>query len=186
MDHLLQGMFGERSLAKVAGIFGDKPPAEALVGRLLRLPDMRPGQVRLLGPQDARASRRDLVGRKPEPEQSGIFRALLRSHLPAGLAGAVAGLLLYEWLLRSGQPAVAGNPLPAFMAIVGFTTVFGMLLSGGLVSLRPDRVRLISQVRSALRAGHWAVVVHPADSYQAQLATDLLEGSSPGKIVSTL
>ncbi|BFO56634.1 MULTISPECIES: hypothetical protein [Comamonadaceae] len=185
MDHLLQGMFGERSLAKVAGIFGDKPPAEALVGRLLRLPDMRPGQVRLLGPQDARASRRDLFGRKPEPEQSGIFRTLLRSHLPAGLAGAVAGLLFYEWLLRSGHPMVAGNPLPAFIGTVGFAIVLGLLL-GRLAPLRPDHARLISQVRSALRAGHWAVVVHPADSCQAQLATDLLEGSSPGKIVSTL
>ncbi|MBF9266235.1 hypothetical protein [Paracidovorax cattleyae] len=186
MDHLLQGMFGERSLAKVTGIFGDKPPAEALVGRLLRLPDMRPGQIRLLGPQDARASRRDLFGRRPEPGQSGIFRTLIRSHLGAGLAGAVAGLLLYEWLMRSGQPMVAASPLTAFIAIVGVSTVLGLLFGGLASLLRPDHVRLISQVRSALRAGHWAVVVHPVDSYQAQLARDLLEGSSPGKIVSPL
>ncbi len=185
MDHLLLGMFGERSLTKIAGIYDDKPPAEALAGRLLRLHGLQPQQVRLLGPQDARASRAELFGRALEPEQAGIFRTLLRSHLVSGLAGALAGVLFYAWLLRSGQAMVAGSPLQAFITLVGLATAFGLLL-GGLVSLRPDHVRLITQVRSALRDGHWAVVVHPTDTHQAQLARDLLDGSHPGKIVSTL
>ncbi|MFD2299259.1 hypothetical protein QRO11_07115 [Paracidovorax citrulli] len=184
-DHPLQGMFGEKSLTKIAGIYDDKPPAEALAGRLLRLHGLRPGQVRLLGPQDARASRADLFGRALEPDQRGVFRTLPRSHLVTGLAGALAGVLFYAWLLRGSQPVVAGSPLQAFLAIVGIATAFGVLL-GGLVSLRPDHVRLITQVRSALRDGHWAVVVHPTDPHQAQLARDLLDGSHPGKIVTAL
>ncbi|AVT03431.1 hypothetical protein [Paracidovorax avenae] len=185
MDHLLQGMFGEKSLTRIAGIYDDKPPAEALAGRLLRLHGLQPGQVRLLGPQDARASRAELFGRALEPEQAGIFPTLLRSHLVTGLAGALAGVLFYAWLLRGGQPMVASSPLQACIAIVGVATAFGLLL-GGLVSLRPDHVRLLTQLRSALRDGHWAVVVHPTDPHQAQLARDLLDGSHPGKIVSTL
>ncbi|SFE03316.1 hypothetical protein [Paracidovorax konjaci] len=185
MDHLMQGMFGERSLTKVAGIYTERDQAEAMVGRALRLPGMQRTQVRLLGPQDARASRRDLFGRQLEPEQAGIWRTIVRSHVVTGLAGAVAGVLFHAWLLRGGQPMVASSPLLAFIAIVGFATTFGLLF-GGLVSLRPDHIRLISHVRSALRAGHWAVVVHPTDSHQALVSQDLLEGSGAAQVVSTL
>lgn len=185
MDHLLQGMFGEKSLTKVAGIYTERDQADAMVGRALRLPGMQRTQVRLLGPQDARASRCDLVARSLEPEQAGIFRTLVRSHLVTGIAGAVVGVLFYAWLLRGGQPMVAGSPLLAFVAIVGFATTFG-LMAGGLVTLRPDHIRLISQVRSSLRAGYWAVVIHPTDSHQALVSQDLLQGSGAEKVISTL
>ena len=57
------------------------------------------------------------------------------------------------------------------IAIVGFGCVFGLLL-GGLLALRPDHVLLISNLRKALNAGSWAVVVHPVGATQVQAALD--------------
>ena len=55
---------------------------------------------------------------------------------------------------------IASSPLLALIALVGFGTTFG-LLAGGLLPMRPDHIRLITRVRSALRHDHWAVVAHP-------------------------
>lgn len=173
MEHILKGMFGEASLTKVAGLFPDKGQAEAAAVAVLRTPGMAPGQVRLLGPQDAKMSRRDIFGRNLEPEQRGIFRTLLITHGIFGLLGAVAGVLLFLWLYRTGQPMVAGSPLLAFGAIVGFATAFGLML-GGLVTLRPDHVWLIASVRSGLKKNKWAVIVHPVDAGQTRDARELL------------
>lgn len=184
MDYLLQGMFGEKSLTKVVALFDDQSSAEGVIGRLLRLPGMHPGQVRLAGPRDLRTHRADLFGRKMEPEQHGIFQTLLRSHVVAGLAGALFGLVLYATLMRTGHPLMTSSPLLAAIAIVGFATTFGLLI-GGLVAIRPDHIRVITQVRATLTAGGWAVVVHPTDSHQADLAHQALQGSG-ARIMRTL
>ena len=185
MDYLLQGMFGEKSLTKVVALFADQAGAEAMIGRLLRLPGMEPGQVRLLSRQDLRTHRADLFGRKMEPEQGGIFRTAFRAHLVAGFAGFALGLVLYAYLMSTGHPMMTSSPLLAFIAIVGFATTFGLLV-GGLVTIRPDHVRVIAKTRSALRAGQWALVVHPTDSHQTQLAQELLEGSGATTVMRTL
>ena len=176
MDYLLQGMFGEKSLTKIAGVFSRQSEAEATVGRLLKLPGMQPGQIRLLGPQDAKIHNRELMGRKLEPEQHGIFQTLIRTHVVTGLAGAVIGVLLYLFLLQQGYHSITSSPELAFIAIVGFAITFGLML-GGLVALRPDHIRLIHKVRTALRHNQWAVVVHPTDTHQTALAKDLLDHS---------
>ena len=42
-----------------------------------------------------------------------------------GLGGAIAGLLLFTWLHRSGQPMVVGSPMLAFIAISDFPVPSG-------------------------------------------------------------
>lgn len=185
MDYLLQGMFGEKSLTKVVALFPDQAGAEAMIGRLLRLPGMEPSQVRLLSRQDLRTHRADLFGRKMEPEQRGIFHTAFRAHLVTGFAGFALGLVLYAYLMSTGHPMMTSSPLLAFIAIVGFATTFGLLV-GGLITIRPDHVRVIAKTRSALRAGQWALVVHPTDSHQTQLAQELLEGSGATTVMRTL
>lgn len=177
-------MFGERSTTKLAGVFEDRSNAEAMLGQLARLPGFQAGQLRLLGPDDAKASHREVFGRKLEPEQRGIVRTLVRSHVVLGLVGLVVGLILFFWLYGSGQPMIVSSPVVAFIAIVGFATTFGLLL-GGLVSLRPDHVRLITTVRRALREKRWAVIVHPTDAAQAERAKSLLQGAG-AELLSTL
>ncbi len=184
MDYLLQGMFGEKSLTKVVALFGDRASAEAVAARALRLPGMEPSQVRLLSQDDLKTHRADLFGRKMEPEQRGILQTLFRAHLVGGFAGGTLGVVLYAYLMSTGHPMMVSSPLLAFIAIVGFSITFGLLL-GGLVTLRPDHIRVITQVRSALRAGRFALVLHPTDSHQTQLAQELLEGSG-AQVLRTL
>ena len=176
VEYLLQGLFGEKSLTKVVGLFPDKGKADAAAASVRKAPGMVAGQARVLGPQDANLSRREFFGRTMEPEQRGIFKTLLISHGITGLAGAIAGLLLFAWLYRSGQPMVASSPLLAFIAIVGFAITFGLLL-GGLIALRPDHVWLIAAVRSALKESRWAVIVHPLDASQTDAAKGILRDS---------
>jgi hypothetical protein len=176
VEYLLKGMFGEKSLTKVVGLFADKSQAEAAAVKVLKAPGMVAGQARVLGPQDASLSHREVFGRTMEPEQRGIFKTLLITHGITGLAGAVLGMVLFTWLYRTGQPMVASSPLLALIAIVGFATTFGLLL-GGLMSLRPDHVWLITAVRSALKENRWAVVVHPLDASQTEAAKNLLRES---------
>jgi len=146
VEYILKGMFGEKSLTKVVGLFPDKSQADAAVSKVLKAPGMVAGQVRVLGPEDAKMSRREIFGRTMEPEQRGIFKTLFLTHGITGLAGALLGVLLFTWFYRSGQPMVASSPMLAFIAIVGFATTFGLLL-GGLIAIRPDHVWLITAVR---------------------------------------
>jgi len=78
----------------------------------------------------------------------------------------------------------ASSPLLAFIAIVGFSTTFG-LMAGGFIALRPDHIFLISQLRSALRENRWVVVAHPVNREQAARAKGLLL-QSQAEVHSTL
>lgn len=184
MEYLLQARFGARSPGRVAGLFARKADADIAVRRLLRLPGMEPGQVRLLGPEDANLCNRDLLNRALEPAQRGLSHTLAHPHAIAGLAGAVLGLVVFSYLIATDQPAVLGSPLLAFIAIVGLGTTLGLML-GWLASLRPDHIWVISRVRSALRARQWVVVAHTTDAHQTALAQDLLN-SSEAEVVRTL
>jgi hypothetical protein len=186
MDYLLQARarFGEKPQGKVVGMFARKTDADMAVRRLLRLPGMQAGQVRLLGPEDALLRSRDLLGKALEPAGQGMFNTLVRAHAVAGLAGCALGLIAFGYLVADNQPAVLSNPLLAFIAIVGFGATCGLML-GALAALRPDRVWVMSRVGSALRARQWVVVAHPTDPHQTTLAQDLLH-SSEAQVVRTL
>ncbi|MEO5660792.1 MAG: hypothetical protein ABIQ90_13500 [Polaromonas sp.] len=176
MQTLVKSMFGEKSLTKVVGLFSDQLQADAAAAQVLNAAHLRSGQVRVLSPQDATLSHRELFGRSMEPEQHGIARTLIITHGVTGLAGAVVGLLLFIGLYLSGQPMVASSPLLAFIAIIGFAITFGLLL-GGLMAIRPDHIWLITAVRSALQEDRWAVVVHPLDAAQTDAASESLRDS---------
>jgi len=184
MEFILKGMFAEKSLTKVVGVFPDKAQADAAAARILKTPGMLLDQARVLGPQDARMSHREIFSRTLEPEQRGIFKSIFITHGITGLAGGIVGLLLFTWLLRSGQPMVASSPLLAFIAIVGFSITFGLLL-GGLLTIRPDHVWLITAVRGALKKNQWAVVVHPLDTDQTEAARQVLDASG-GQVLKSL
>ena len=74
---------------------------------------------------------------------------------------------------------VTSSPVPAFLAMGGVGTAFG-LIAGGLLTLRPDHVQLISAVRTALANNRWALVLHPFNAAQVQSARDLLTARGYG------
>ncbi|AVO40436.1 hypothetical protein [Simplicispira suum] len=183
MDYLLQGMFGERSLTKVAGIFLLRAQAESALEQLRNRAGLDGSQVRLLRPEDADTSHGELFGRAVEPESEGVARTLVQTHVVGGFAGAVLGVALFLWLSRADNPLVASSPVVAFVAIVGFGITFG-LLAAGLLALRPDHILLISRLRTALRENRWAVVVHPVNRAQTAKAKQVLE-EVQAEVVST-
>jgi hypothetical protein len=169
MTYLLQGLFGERSLTKVVGIFPTAAAAHAAAQSLAAATGLSVGQVRTVGPEHARGARNVLLGRSMEPEQRGIALTIVRSHLVLGALGAAAGFALYAALRAAGVPMVLASPGVSLGFAVFLGTVFGLLV-GGLVALRPDHISLINEVREALAGGSWAVVAHPVDPQQTESA----------------
>lgn len=184
MDHLLQSMWGERSPTRVVGVYQKQASAEAVLERLRNSAGLGRAQVRLLRPQDASPSHRDLFGQSVEPESAGQARTLVRTHVLGGLAGGGLGVALYLWLAASDHPLIASSPLLAFVVIVGLAIAFG-LLAGGLLALRPDHILLINQLRSALRENRWVVVAHPLDRAQTAKVKEVLK-STHAEVHSTL
>lgn len=162
-------IFGERSLTKVAALFGSKTVAEDVAQQVKDTAGLDDPQVYLVGPQDGTAVNSPAFSRKLEPEQAGILRTLIRAHVITGTAGVIAGLLVYFGFQLADNAAVQSTPGMSLVAMAFFGGLMGLLV-GGLLTARPDHVRVITTVRRAIRKGGWALVVHPVTQQQLDLA----------------
>jgi hypothetical protein len=170
-------VFGERSLTVVAAAFDDRRHAESAADDLRRKID-NIGHVAVVSPDDTE------VARKMEPEQRGIWRTLLRSHLILGIAGVLAGLLVAIGLVIAPWPAAADSPgLTALFA--GTLGGFLGMMAGGLVTLRPDHGAVIRSMRGKLKHGQWGVVARPTSEASAERAVAAL-ASAGGDPVRSL
>lgn len=165
----VHSIFGERSLTLVAATFDDQRGAESAADELRQQID-RIGTVAVVSPDDTQ------LARKMEPEQAGIWRTLLRSHLIIGVGGALVGLLLALGLVLAPWPAAASSP--------GFTALFAATVGGflgmmaaGLVTLRPDHGAVIRSMRAKLKVGQWGVVARPKDEASAERAYVALDNA---------
>ncbi|WP_062351764.1 hypothetical protein [Pseudoxanthomonas mexicana] len=169
---------GEVSDSKVAAIFRDATGARNAAARLTGDLHLTPGRVRVVTPGDAH------LGRQLEPESHGIFRTMLIAHYKMAFAGLVVGILAYGLLRGAGIAAVVNSPVLSAVVIVAFFGVFGAML-GGLVTLRPDHSPYVNAVKSALRDGRSAVIVHAMDTDQRDRASDALTNAG-GETIKTL
>jgi hypothetical protein len=158
----LLSVFGERSLTVVAAAFDDRQRAESAAADLRRQIDQI-GTIAVVSPGDSE------VARKMEPDQQGIWRTLLRSHLILGVAGVLAGLLAALMLVLAPWPAAAASPGLTALFAGTFGGFLGMM-AGGLVTLRPDHGAVIRKMRASLRLGQWGVVARPQNEASAELA----------------
>lgn len=173
---LKQALFGEHSVTKVAAVFDNRGSAETVANELRQVAGMEEAQVKLVGPNDINGVSgvgTQTLSRKLEPEQAGIWRTILRTHLVTGATGVVAGALLYLIFRMAGNAAVASNPLASLGVMLFFGGIFGLML-GGLIALRPDHYRVVALVRKAIKRGRWAVVTHPVNHQQTSLVLDQL------------
>jgi hypothetical protein len=69
-----------------------------------------------------------------------------------------------------------------FLAALG---LFAGLMGAGLLTLRPDRGRVLTSVRERNRSGDWAVVVHPTSPAQSERAIARLRKAG-GMVVRSL
>jgi uncharacterized membrane protein len=171
-------LFGERSLTTVAALFGrprDARDAAQEVVRDARLPE---AQVRVVGPGDT------TVDHKLEPEDRGIARTLVKSHVTLGIAGWVVGSTAGALLILAGVGWAVASPLFTLGLAAAFGAIGGLML-GGLVSMRPDRALVDTAVKSAVQRGSWAVIVHPVKQGEEARALEVLQRSG-GEVVRTL
>jgi len=168
---------GETSPHKAAALFDSPATARKVAARVRDAMGLPRGQVLAV---DAGTRR---PGRALEPESRGIFRVMLRAHAALGVAGFVAGLLLFWALYRMGVGFVVNAALPAAGAIVFFCTMGGLML-GGLTTLRPDHDAYILSVIDACREGRAAVVVHGRTAAERDAAVEALQAAG-GEVVRT-
>ncbi|MCE4555101.1 hypothetical protein [Pelomonas cellulosilytica] len=170
-------LFGERSLTLVAATFHDGHSA-ARAAQAVGERSRRKLGIFVVTPRDPH------LARKLEPESHGIWCTLLRSHGRLGVAGAALGLLMAGLLLGTGWPAAVASPV----AVLGLGLVYGAFtgfLVAGLLTLRPDRVRVICDVRDASEHGRWTVVTHPTTAHDAAVALSQL-GRVSGQVLRSL
>ena len=117
-------LFGERSLTKVAALFASKSLAENVAQQVKETAGLDDPQVYLVGPPDGTAVNSPAFSRKLEPEQAGIWRTLIRSHVVAGTAGVIAGVLVYLGFLLADSAAVKSTPGMSLVAMVFLLGIF--------------------------------------------------------------
>lgn len=172
------GLTGEVSDHKVAAVFGDVHLADGAARALRETLQLQDAQVIVVAPGQHG------LDRALEPEDRGIFRTILRTHLWLGIAGAVLGLGVFAVLWTRGIPLVAQSPVAAALVISAFGAVAGLFL-GGLVSLRPDHDPYIDKARQAHADGKPVVLVHAFDVDQAAAAQRALEAAG-GDTIRTI
>ncbi len=168
---------GESIDHKLAAIFDNDSEAKKSVDAVLEAASLNPDQVKIVRPGDTHP------GWELEPEDRGIWRTLLRSHLWLGLLGAVVGLVVFLLLFGVGVGFIVNNGLVAAVVLAALFAVLG-LMAAGLVTLRPDHMAYIVTAQSALRAGKTVVAVHARDRAQLEAAKKELQRWSVKTVAS--
>jgi hypothetical protein len=174
----MPGLTGESSNSKVAAVFVDEARAREAARALRDALGLGGAQVQVI------TARTRGVGARLQPESHGIWRTALRAHAWLGLAGLVAGGLVFLAMRAAGVPFIVNSPGLALFALLFFGMTAG-LFAGGLVTLRPDQDPYLIKVREALEGGRTAVVVHAFSSGQAADAQRRLAAAG-GDTIATL
>ncbi len=164
----LSAIFGERYLSKAGGVYDSEEEAREVARRIGDRTSVRDEQVKVVNPHDRQ------VGRKLEPESTGIAYTLVKSHVTLGIIGAVVGLLVGLLLVSFGGQMFATSPSYTTIVAAAVGAIAGLLL-GGLASIRPDHDLLITEVQRAAKQGRWAVVVHARDEDEKRAVEAVLK-----------
>jgi hypothetical protein len=170
-------IFGEYSLTKVAAVYSTQEAADTAADQLVQAVGVDPAQLATAGPGDPVGFRQRRFSHKLEPEVGGIWRTIVRAHVFAGVVGVLVALLILGTLFAVGHPAVTSSPGPSLFVALFFGTIIGLMF-GGLISLRPDHMRVIGAARRAIKRGRWVVVAHPLDAAQTRRVIEALRPHS--------
>ena len=156
---------------KIAGVYTQEAGAKHAINLLQNAGGFSADEVTLVAPNDVN------FGEKIEPDNKGIARTLLGSHIILGACGLVFGLIIAGILSLYGPALTTSSPVMVFIALPTLGAFIGLLVAGA-VSLRPDHDPLINQTRDATNHHKWTVVVQIKDDAQIQQAKKLLQASA--------
>ncbi len=159
---------GEQESHKGAAVFDTETDARAAARVLCERTSLTDGQVSVLSPRDPHP------GSELEPEDQGIWRTLVRSHVGLGAGGVVTGFVAFLILSALGIGFIAQNALVAGSVLAAFGLMLGLLLAGA-VTIRPDHTPYLIKAQSALRRGKYVLAVHASSTQQLQEAKSLLD-----------
>jgi hypothetical protein len=168
---------GESADHKLAAAFESEAEARHAVEALARKTGLDEAQIKLVSPGDTHQER------QIEPESGGILRTMVRAHIRLGLAGAIAGAILFFTLYVSGIEFIRQSAVTAGILLTVIGGAIG-LMAGGLVTLRPDHARYAQATQSALAEGQHVLTVHAHSSDELKTVIAELE-QHPARIVRT-
>ena len=166
---------GERIDHKMAAVFDTEADANNLAKALWEQTSLTDKQVTVIGPSTPHQ------GTALEPEDGGIWRTLVRSHLGLGAVGGVLGFIFFLVLSALGIGFIVQNVVIAGAVMTSFGVIFG-LLAAGAFSIRPDHMPYLMKAQAALREGKYVLTVHASTMHQLQEAKSLLESRDIDKI----
>lgn len=169
---------GEHEFHKVAAVFDTEPDALGTAKALCGETSLTDKQVTVLSPSDQHQ------GQELEPEDQGIWKTLVRSHVGLGAGGAVTGFIAFLILSALGISFIAQNAVVAASVLAALGLMLGLLLAGA-VTIRPDHTPYLMKAQSALRKGQYVLAVHAESAQQLQEAKSLLHARNV-KTVQTL
>ncbi|GGC74773.1 hypothetical protein [Marinobacter halophilus] len=169
---------GESADHKLAAIFSSETEAHRAVEALSRKTGLDDAQIKLVSPGDTHQAR------QIEPESGGIWRTMIRAHIWLGVAGAIAGAILFFALYILGIEFIRQSAVTAGILLTVIGGVIG-LMGGGLVTLRPDHARYAQAAQSALEKGEHVLTVHAHSSDELNTVIAELEHHH-ARIVRTL
>jgi hypothetical protein len=184
MKNVFQGLMGDRSLTRLAAAFESEEVATEAARLLVQSAGLAPEQVRPLSPSMRGESRRLMLQPNIAPRRAGFLRGLWRAEWVPVTLGAVAGWAVYVGFASTGLRAVLGRPLASMAIVLALGASIG-LLAGGAMAMWPDRERLFTRIRAALRGGRWVVVLHPTSVEQVRRAEEVLR-LVPGELIRPL
>ncbi|GAA5087135.1 hypothetical protein GCM10023337_07270 [Paenalcaligenes hermetiae] len=151
---------GEQSNTKLVAIFKSKQGAEQCAEQLQQR-GFDSNQLAIIAPHEKHYSR------KLEPEQQGVKRTAIRSHVVLGAAGFVLAWLIWGGLYLAGVELIVSSPIKSLIPILFFCTAGGLML-GGFVTMRVDHQAVIQEVDEAVDEGYWSLVMHSRDHQQTK------------------
>lgn len=164
-------IMGERRPSRVSGVYRSEEDARGAAYSLINDGKFDSDSICITFPKDKR------FAEKIEPDQEGIARTLVRTHVVFGLSGLLLGLLFSVFLALFGPPLTQSSPWFTVVAVALIFLFLGLILAG-LVGIRPDHDLVIENTRHATQSGCWAVVVHTLNKNEKYRAKAVMNGSA--------
>ncbi|MDX1572923.1 MAG: hypothetical protein R3341_02785 [Methylophaga sp.] len=161
----------EKHPAKVAAIFNNEAEAKRAKQDLINEGKFASNLINIVKPEDSDLSK------KIEPDNRGIVRTLLNSHIILGIGGLLVGLIAAAILVAIGPAFTQSSPFGTYFAMGFVGSMLGMMLAGA-VSLRPDHDPLITKTIEANEHNEWTVIVQTDDREAVNLAKKILKNKS--------
>lgn len=138
---------------QIASVFESRENAHRAIQNVVKTSVVEAPQVTLIEPGDTE------FNRKLEGDSKALGNMMWYSHLILGGAGLIIGLIVAYFLVEFGPAMTQQNPIFTYIALISPGLFVGLFVAG-LISLRPDRTKIIEVVRSAIKSKRYAVIVN--------------------------